>query len=523
MYILADRRLDRLINGRNPNPLRGALVGLEKESLRVSTAGSIAQTPHPRSLGAALTNPYVTTDYSEALTECITPPFAGMSESLAFLRDTQKFVYDNLEDEILWATSMPCILEGAASIPIAYYGDSNAGTMKTVYRRGLGHRYGRVMQVIAGVHFNYSLSEEFWRVFQEQEGDHSSVQDFVSQSYFALIRNLLRFGWLVPYLFGASPAVCKSYFEGKPANLEEFDESTYYLPHATSLRMGDIGYQNSKEQGTGVNICYNDLQSYIETLRWAIETPCPIYEKIGVVVNGRYEQLNANILQIENEYYSTVRPKQVPLQDEKPTLSLRRRGVRYVELRSLDVNAYDPLGINEDQLRFLEALMIFCLLLDSPPIDAEERREIDENEIRSAHRGREPALALRRSGREIGLRDWAAEIFDALQGTCAALDSGLTGDPYTTTLHRLKERVSDPHRTPSARMLAEMREKSESFHYFAKRMSLKHKRYFRELTLDPARRRQFAEASEASLQRQEKMEKSDDLSFPEYLARYFAQ
>ncbi len=523
MYTLADKRLTRLINSGNRDLLRGGLIGLEKESLRVSAAGSIAQTPHPRVLGAALTNPYVTTDYSEALAEFITPPFASLSESLAFLRDTQKFVYDNLEDEILWATSMPCILEGVASIPIARYGSSNAGMMKTVYRRGLGHRYGRVMQVIAGVHFNYSLPEEFWRAFQELEADDSPAQEFISKSYFGLIRNLLRFGWLVPYLFGASPALCKSYIAGEPADLEVFDESTYYLPYATSLRMGDIGYQNRKEQGTGVNICYNDLDSYMETLSWAIETPCPIYAKIGVVVNGRYEQLNANILQIENEYYSTVRPKQIPLRDEKPILSLRRRGVRYVELRSLDVNAYDPLGINDDQLRFLEALMIFCLLVESPPIDAEERREIDENEIRSAHRGREPSLALWCKGREIRLRDWAMEIFDALPGICAALDSGRAGGAYITTLSRLRERVHDPDRTPSARMLAEMYERSESFHYFAKRMSLKHNRYFRELDLNPERRRHFAEASEASLRRQQEIETADDISFAEYLARYFAQ
>ena len=522
MYASVDKRLNRLLNVGDPKLLKASLIGLEKESLRVSTAGSIAQSPHPQVLGSALTNPYVTTDYSEALTEFITPPMKGLSQSLAFLRDIQKFVYDNLEDEILWATSMPCILEGAASIPIARYGNSNAGMMKTVYRRGLGYRYGRIMQVIAGVHFNYSLSDEFWRLFQDLEGDRRCAQDFVSESYFSLIRNLLRFGWLVPYLFGASPAVCKSYFAGETTDLEEFDEGTYYLPHATSLRMGDIGYQNSKEQGTGVNICYNNLDSYTETLRWAIETPCPIYEQIGVVVDGRYRQLNANILQIENEYYSTIRPKQVPLQDEKPIISLRRRGVRYVELRSLDVNAYDPLGINDDQLRFLEALMIFCLLVDSPPIDATERREIDNNVIRSAHRGRQPALCLWRQGRKIGLRDWAAEIFDALQGICALLDSDRADGPYLATLSRLKARVLDPDQTPSARMLAEMRDRSESFHHFAKRMSIKHNRYFAELNLNPEQHRRFAQASRASWQRQQAIERADDISFPEYLKLYFA-
>ncbi|MBA1330237.1 glutamate--cysteine ligase, partial [Candidatus Endoriftia persephone str. Guaymas] len=177
----------------------------------------IAQSAHPEALGAPLTHPYITTDYSEALTEFITPPLQQRDAVLEFLRDAQKFVYDRLEgDEILWATSMPCVVEGGCTIPIARYGSSNAGLMKTVYRRGLGHRYGRVMQVIAGVHFNYSLPEAFWPGYQTLEGGKGDLQGFISEAYFGLIRNLQRFGWLVPYLFGASPAICKSFLGGRP-------------------------------------------------------------------------------------------------------------------------------------------------------------------------------------------------------------------------------------------------------------------------------------------------------------------
>ncbi|HKJ10690.1 MAG TPA: glutamate--cysteine ligase, partial [Gammaproteobacteria bacterium] len=223
MYRISERRLAGVINSGNKALLKGSNIGLEKESLRVSPEGNIAQTRHPSALGAALTHPYITTDYSEALVEFITPPFGDLGRSLAFLRDTQKFVYDNLVDEILWATSMPCVVAGETSIPIAQYGTSNAGMMKTVYRRGLGHRYGRVMQVIAGVHFNFSFPETFWPAFQELEGDRRPLKDFISDSYFALIRNLQRVGWLIPYLFGASPAVCKSFLGGRPTSLHEFN------------------------------------------------------------------------------------------------------------------------------------------------------------------------------------------------------------------------------------------------------------------------------------------------------------
>jgi glutamate--cysteine ligase len=523
LYRISERRLAGVINSGNKALLKGSNIGLEKESLRVSPEGNIAQTPHPTALGAALTHPYITTDYSEALVEFITPPFGELGRSLSFLRDTQKFVYDNLVDEILWATSMPCVVAGETSIPIAQYGTSNAGTMKTVYRRGLGHRYGRVMQVIAGVHFNFSFPEAFWPAFQELEGDRRPLKDFISDSYFALIRNLQRVGWLVPYLFGASPAVCKSFLGGRPTSLHEFNESTYYEPYGTSLRMGDIGYQNNKEHEVGIKANYDGVDAYVDSLSCAISTPYPGYQKIGVVVDGEYQQLNANILQIENEYYSTVRPKQILEGNEKPSLALKRRGVRYIELRSLDVNAFDPLGINEEQIRFLEALAGFCLFHDSPRINDAERRAIDYNEIAAAHRGRDPALKLRRDSEEIALRDWALELCTAMEGFCELLDEGEPGRPYTGALELQKEAIRDPDRTPSARMLAEMRQTREGFYHFARRMSHKHQRYFQSLSMSDEQRRFYAQLADKSIADQRAIEASDDVSFGEYLERYFAQ
>jgi len=338
------------------------LIGLEKESLRVNREGRISQLSHPKAFGSALTNPYITTDYSEALLELITPPLSNIPHALNFLQNAQKYVYQNLDDEILWATSMPCIIAGETSIPLAKYGNSNAGKMKTVYRNGLGLRYGREMQVIAGVHFNFSFADNFWDFYQDIEQTEFNQQDFISDSYFQLIRNLQRFGWLVPYLFGASPAVCKSFLGNKPSNLDEFDQGTLYQEYATSLRMGDIGYQNNKENEIGIKACYKDIDAYIQSLTFAIQTSVKEYEKMGIKKDGQYIQLNSNILQIENEYYSTIRPKQLLNDNEKPTLALQKRGVKYVELRSLDINAYDPLGVNESQLYFLEAFLIFCQL-----------------------------------------------------------------------------------------------------------------------------------------------------------------
>jgi glutamate--cysteine ligase len=521
-YSTYQRRLSGLVRTGLGNSLKGNLVGLEKESLRVSRDGTIADTPHPSAFGSALTHPYVTTDFSEALLELITPPSPRGADALSFLQDMHVFAYRHLGDELLWATSMPCVLQGARSIPIAEYGSSNAGQMKTVYRRGLGNRYGRVMQVIAGVHYNFSFADALWPPYQDLEQDGGDPVHFRSESYMGLIRNLQRYGWLIPYLFGASPAVCKSFLQDRPTDLEELDRSTYFYPYGTSLRLGDIGYQNRQAEGTGMKAVYDSLDAYIRSLTWAIETPCPDYEKIGVKVGDRYEQLNANVLQIENEYYSTVRPKQIPGWLEKPTRALRRRGIRYIEVRSLDVDAFHPLGIAEEQLRFLEVFMLFCLLADSPRIDGRERRAIDRNQLAAAHRGRDPALELERDGGGMPLRAWASELIDTM-GPAAELLDGCVGGPAARSLGQQQEKVRDPGLTPSARMLAEMRSNGESFHELARAVSEEHRDYFRRLDLSAARAAELERLALESRQRQREIEAADDLSFDEFLARYFAQ
>lgn len=517
------KHISRLRDLSSESVFENRKIGLEKECLRVSPEGSISQTPHPYTLGSALTNPSITTDYSESLLEFITPPLDHISNALSYLADIQKFVYSKLDNEILWATSMPCVIPGETSIPLAQYGHSNAGTMKTVYRRGLGLRYGNVMQVIAGVHFNYSYPDKFWLVYNQIEQSTKTGQEFVADSYFAILRNLQRYGWLIPLLFGASPAVCKSFLGGQATNLKSFNENTYYEPYATSLRMGDIGYTNKKEGETGVSVCYDDLQKYTASLGKAIETDSPEYRKFGLIKDNVYQQLNTNILQIENEYYSTVRPKQILDRFEKPIHALKRRGVKYIELRSLDVNAYDPLGINENQLRWLEVFMLFCLLQNSRYISTDERLEIDNNLMLVAHQGRKPGLQLSRKGRQVKLSEWASEIMENMQGVAEILDSNHATKKYSDVLSIYSEMVTHPDMTPSAIMLQDMSDNQEGFFHFASRMSHKHQQYFASLPEDKKLFDRLEKLSVSSHAEQRKIEEADTLSFAEYLDNYFNQ
>ena len=508
----------------DPKALFKMQVGLEKESLRVSKNGGISMEPHPEALGSALTHPWITTDYSEGLCEFITPPCEHASDALEFLADVQSCVYSKLDDEILWATSMPCVLYGDENVPVAYYGESNAGKMKHIYRVGLGHRYGRVMQVIAGVHFNWSMCDEFWTAWQTAENATSGFREFRDVHYMGLVRNLQRYGWLIPYLFGASPGVCKSFFPNGKSDLPLFEQHTYFEPYATSLRMGDIGYQNSKEEGMGIKANYDCLTGYADSLMRAIDTPAELWQQIGIKDDGgEYKQLNANILQIENEYYASVRPKQVLQGLEKPSLALKRRGIRYVELRSLDVNAYHPLGVDQTQVHFLEAFMLTCLLADSPVIDARERSEIDRNIEQVAHQGRDPGFRLLRNGLQVPLSEWAESVLLAVLRVAEFLDEHKGGKEYQDAVFEQIDKAREPELTPSARMLREMEENGESFYQFANRLSHQHLRYFKERELGAERLAEFDRWASGSWDKQREIEANDDVSFEQFLADYMAQ
>ncbi len=522
MNASADQRVRNLQAGGERGLLRGSRKGLEKESLRVTRDGHIARTRHPAGLGSALCHSEITTDYSEALLELVTPAFRDADEAIERLTALHQYTATQIDDELLWATSMPCLVGGDDSIPIADYGHSNVGWMKHVYRRGLDWRYGRAMQAIAGIHFNYSFSEAFLRAVQEREGDARPFATFRSDFYFRLIRNFQRHGWLVPYLMGASPAICKSFTQGRNLDFESFSPHTFYTPHATSLRMSDIGYKNNAQ--AALNISYNDLDSYVDSLRRAIRTPDPDYARIGTRVDGEWRQLNTNILQIENEYYSFVRPKAAARSGEQPTCALRRAGVEYVEIRALDLDPFSPIGITPDQMVFLETLLLFCLLSDSPPVDAAEQSHINANQGLVARSGRDPDLTLYRGdGKRVRLRDWARELFDAMEGPAELLDE-IHGDArYRHVLARYRARVDNAELTPSAQVLAEMAANREEFVEFGLRVSAAHAQTLRNTPLDPAIRSRLARQATESLAEQARLEAADEPAFEAFLHAYFEQ
>lgn len=496
--------------------------GIEREALRVDSEGGLAQTPHPDFLGSKLCHPMITTDFSEAQLELITPVCDSIDESLRTLDRIHRFVYSNLQDEFLWSASMPCIVPGDDDIPIARYGSSNLGQLKTTYRNGLGHRYGRAMQTICAIHYNFSFSHSFWETLAELEESREPLKVYRSRRYFDLMRNFRRYSWLLIYLFGASPAVCNSFLAGRDEKhqLKQFDDGSAYLPGATSLRNGDLGYQ-SATQSNLLNICYNSLENYVDTLRQAICTPHPTFHVQASAGDGsdageRF-QVNGNILQSEAEFYTTIRAKRVPEKGENFLACLSEKGVEYIEVRLLDINPYLPLGIDAAEIRFLDTFLLFCLLSDSPAHGDDLCAAVQENVLKTVAGGRNENLLLDDNGRARELRQWGADILAAMTGVAATLDEAATTKEYSQCLAEQVGKIDSPERTPSGRILDDMREQSVPFFRLAMDQAIKHKASFAAVPLTQEELGKFNSMTLQSVKDQQQIEGADHQPFDEYL------
>lgn len=526
MSDLLTRRLALFANSENRALLGLGLRGVERETLRVTVAGQLAATPHPAVLGAALTNEQITTDYSESLLEFITPAEHDIADALKRLDQIHRFVYANLHEELLWNASMPCVLPPEQEIPIAWYGTSYMGMLKHVYRHGLALRYGKSMQCIAGIHYNFSLNEKVWTVLRalddsEQSVEPSfSVRDYQSESYIALIRNFRRYSWLLMYLFGASPALAANFLRGRSHQLETLSDDTLYLPYATSLRMSDLGYQS--EAQAKITPHYNNLHSYIRSLSQAVSQPYPAYEEIGTKRDGQWLQINTNILQIENEYYSSIRPKRVIYSGERPVQALAARGVQYVEVRCLDIDPFEPLGISLQTSRFLDIFLHFIAFEESSLTSGEGGAESRGNFASVVKQGRRPGLQLQQEGQSIGLQDWGLGLLERMQAIADLLDGQAGGDQYRQALQAQREKLHVVELTPSARVLQAMRATGNSFPTFTLKQSRSQAEQFLARPLSVEVTAQFRATAQASIEHQQALEQTQTGDFDTFVAAYRA-
>jgi glutamate--cysteine ligase len=453
--------------------------GIEKESQRVTSAGDLALTSHPVVFGDKLTNPRITTDFSESQVEMVTPPVPSVKSAYQSLSDIQSEVEAGIGDEFLWPLSMPPRLPEEKDIPIARFKDSEAGKEKEVYRKGLALRYGKKMQMISGIHYNFSFGSQLMDYLYRHFGNDCEKQDFYNDLYFATTRNFLRYRWLLIYLFGASPSVDATYYSVINQDLKTIAQCCpewcsvleQYKQYATSLRVSRFGYVNTTREGA--HIYFNDLKEYITNLRKLLSTKSREFAQLGLFQNGSQIQLNDNVIQKESEFYAPIRFKHVARLGETNLEALEKGGVQYLEIRILDLNPFEKVGVGLSQLYFLQVFMVFCLFESSTGLSETEMEAADKNHQAVALFGRRPKLELDDyRQRRIGFLDWSGEIFLKLQIIARLMDQAGNENIYQTSVRDELKKITDMKLLPSARIQQEMVENRESFVDFGIRRSM---------------------------------------------------
>ncbi len=498
--------------------------GIEKEGLRVDAAGLLSQTPHPIALGSALTHPLITTDFSESLLEFITEPSGSREATLAQMHNLHAFSARHIARESIWPLSMPCRLPEAGQIPIAQYGASHRARMKTRYREGLSLRYGRTMQTVAGVHYNVSFNRDWLATLPQQGSPHATgrPQDAMTSRYFDLLRNFRRYYWLLVYLFGSTPVVDSSFLIDRPHDLVPLGPETWGLAHATALRMGHLGYQSSAQ--AGLFVCYNGLASYTRTLTNAIRTPYPPYSALDKTDRqgqaSGLKQLNTSLLQIENEFYSAIRPKRTAGPGETALTALCKRGVEYLEVRCLDLDPFQPEGISVETMQFIDLFLLFCVLAESPPCDAAEFQQINQNHQLTVTQGRLTATPLSLLGATHSLRDWGLRLIDAMSGAAELLDKAHNLG-YGAVLQQARHRLDHPDTTPSAQVLEACQTRGHQAWGYA--LAESYTKAFSTADLAPELETQLRQLAAQSLQSAAAENTQISGTFDQYLTQYYQQ
>lgn len=510
-------KLSKLLNGEHENL---SLTGLEKEALRVSNEGNLAQSFHPKALGSKLTHPFITTDYAEPLLELITPPYANHKDALSFLEQTQTFVLSHLSNDLIWPGSMPCKDAIDNNIHIADYGTSNSAQMKMIYRRGLGHRYGRNMQAIAGVHLNFSFSDSILEQLSliENHDNKQCLQAFKNNRYFGLIRHYLSINWLIPYCFGASPILNKDFIDNHEG-FKSFKKDNIYLPYASSLRLSNIGYQNTQQ--SELNISYNSLNSYIAGLEQAVRTPDLKFQDIPYCINNKIQQLNSNILQIESEYYSNIRPKRTTRSGERSNHALEKRGIEYIEIRSLDINPYTPLGVDANCIAFIQLILWQALLEPCPSLNNQQLKSIQDNQLLTTCNGYNPSTTLLTpDGETISPKIWAIEYCHELMKIAKILDDYYKNLDYQTAVETVLNNIEN-QQLPAQRMLRDILNNNTQYDEFCLNYAKEWKKTATQNPLNNEQNLFFEKLANESIKHQLDLEQQKELPIKNYLEKYF--
>ena len=400
--------------------------GIEWESLRAKGDGELSLTPHPEIFGDKFTNPLITTDFSESQIEIITPTFNTIDEAFDTFSILADLVNSSLpDDEYLWFQSIPCILPYWDQIPIAQYTEEGKSSQK--YREDLAKRYGVEKQMISGVHFNFSFSDNFLKKLYEIEDYGFNFKEFKNQVYLRITRNYMRHCWLIIYLTGCSIGSHKTFSNDCIHLMDAMDDyGSYYSTKGPSFRNASCGYKNLKE----LYPSYNTVEEFTRDVRTFID-------------NGDLSEAK--------ELYTQIRLK--PKNPQDMLNSLEKDGIEYIEIRTLDINPFYQCGLVRHDMKFLHLFLIYSLIKDESDY-ADWQKEAKINEENTAESAYVESMRLIKDGEEITLKEWASEIINEMYGMCEVL-----GFDEFSTLKLMHDRVSNPDLTYGKRLLKLIKEK----------------------------------------------------------------
>ncbi|MGE7873587.1 bifunctional glutamate--cysteine ligase GshA/glutathione synthetase GshB [Bacillus paramycoides] len=371
----------------SPKQLLSGNFGVEREMLRVNEEGNLSVKPHPSVFGDKVNNPYITTDFSESQIEVITPTFQSIEEIHHFLIALYDIVANNIGEEYLWGQSMPCRLPTDEDIPIAVFSDCEEGIEARRYREQLFEKYGGKKQLISGIHYNFSFSDDMLLRLYEEYYSELPFKVFKDEIYLKIARNYLRYRWLIIYLLGSTSAVHESFKKECVDCLNKISPHAYSNEGALSYRNSECGYGNETELLPN----YTSVPSYVGSVQAFIE------EKA---------------IQSHKELYSQIRLKS---KDEQNALeSLLQDGVKYVEMRSIDINPFEKSGISLDDLYFVHLFTLYLLTKEESTFTSWQV-DADENQKRIARSGQIEDLFLLKDGVEVSKQEWAMTILEEIK------------------------------------------------------------------------------------------------------------
>ena len=394
--------------------------GIEWESLRAKSDGKLSLTPHPAIFGDKLTNPVVTTDFSESQIEIITPTFNTIDEAFDTFSLISDLVNASLpEDEYLWFQSIPCILPYWDQIPIAQYTEAGEDSQK--YREDLAKKYGVKKQMISGVHFNFSFTDSFLKKLYFLEDTDISFKDFKNEVYLKIARNYLRYCWLIIYLTGCSIGSHKTFSKECIHLMDAKDEyGSYYSTKGPSFRNASCGYKNLVE----LYPSYDSVEEFTDDVNFFIDK---------------------GDLSEAKELYTQVRLK--PKNPKDLLNSLNDDGIEYIEIRTLDINPFYKCGLVKHDMKFLHLFLIYMLIKDESDYKLWQR-DAKINEENVAERAYVDSMRLIKDGEEVTLKSWASDIINEMFGMCEVL-----GINEGQTLNLMLNRIANPDFTYGKRLL----------------------------------------------------------------------